>query len=45
MLLLFFSYNNTLCIYTEIEEVDVFRKVLHKQFIERLRAIFNINKT
>ena len=29
----------------EIEKVDVFRKVLNKQFIERLRAIFIINKT
>ena len=32
-------------IYIEIEKVDVFRKVLNKQFIERLRAIFIINKT
>ena len=32
-------------IYREIEKVDVFRKVLNKQFIERLRAIFIINKT
>ena len=29
----------------EIEKVDVFRKVLNKQFIERLRAISIINKT
>ena len=29
----------------EIEKVDVFRKVLNKQFIERLRALFIINKT
>ena len=29
----------------EIEKVDVFRKVLNKQFIERLRAICIINKT
>ena len=29
----------------EIEKVDVFCKVLNKQFIERLRAIFIINKT
>ena len=28
----------------EIEKVDVFRKVLNKQFVERLRAIFIINK-
>ena len=27
-------------IYIEIEKVDVFRKVLNKQLIERLRAIF-----
>ena len=32
-------------IYIEIEKVDVFRKVLNKQFIERLRALFIINKT
>ena len=32
-------------IFTEIEKVDVFRKVLNKQFIERLRAISIINKT
>ena len=31
--------------YIEIEKVDVFRKVLNKQFIERLRALFIINKT
>ena len=31
--------------YMEIEKVDVFRKVLNKQFIERLRAISIINKT
>ena len=31
--------------FLEIEKVDVFRKVLNKQFIERLRAIFIINKT
>ena len=29
-------------IYIEIEKVDVFRKVLNKQFIERLRALFII---
>ena len=29
----------------EIGKVDVFRKVLNKQFIERLRAISIINKT
>ena len=29
----------------EIEKVEVFRKVLKKQFIERLRAISIINKT
>ena len=28
-----------------MEKVDVFRKVLNKQFIERLRAISVINKT
>ena len=32
-------------IFIEIEKVDMFRKVLNKQFIERLRAIFIINKT
>ena len=32
-------------IYIEIEKVEVFRKVLNKQFIERLRAISIINKT
>ena len=31
--------------YVEIEKFDVFRKVLNKQFIERLRAISIINKT
>ena len=29
----------------EIEKVDVFRKVLNKQFIERLKTISIINKT
>ena len=29
----------------KIEKVDVFPKVLNKQFIERLKAIFIINKT
>ena len=29
----------------EIEKVDVFRKVLNKQFFEKLRAIFIVNKT
>ena len=29
----------------EIEKVDVFRKVLDKQFIEKLRAIFITNET
>ena len=32
-------------IYIEIEKVDVFCKVLNKQFIERLRAICIIKKT
>ena len=32
-------------IYIEIEKVDVFRKVLNKQFIERLRTVSIINKT
>ena len=32
-------------IHIESEKVDVFRKVLNKQFIERLKAIFIINKT
>ena len=31
-------------IHIEIEKVDVFRKVLNKQFIDRLRAIFITNK-
>ena len=35
----------TYCAYIEIEKVDVFCKVLNKQFIERLRAISIINKT
>ena len=34
-----------LCIYLKIKKVGVFRKVLNKQFIEKLRAIFIINKT
>ena len=29
----------------QIEKFDVFCKVLNKQFIEKLRAIFIINKT
>ena len=32
-------------IHIEIKKVDVFRKVLNKQFIDRLRSIFIINKT
>ena len=32
-----------ICIYIEIEKVDVFRKVLNKQFNERLKAISIIN--
>ena len=32
-------------VYIEIEKADVFHKVLNKQFIERLKAIFIINKT
>ena len=36
--------NKKIYIY-RIEKVDVFRKALNKQFIERLRAIFIINKT
>ena len=39
------GYVNNIIIELEIEKVDVFRKVLNKQFIERLRAIFIINKT
>ena len=31
--------------YLEIKKVNVFRKVLNKQFIERLRAISILNKT
>ena len=31
-------------IHIKIEKVDMFRKVLNKQFIEKLRAIFIINK-
>ena len=41
---LFQSHEN-IYIHSEIEKVDVFRKVLNKQFIERLRALFIINKT
>ena len=31
--------------YIQIEKVDMFRKLLNKQFIERLRAIFIVYKT
>ena len=38
-------HNAYIYVYIEIEKVDVFCKVLNKQFIERLRAISIINKT
>ena len=37
--------NTIFIFYLDIEKVDVFRKVLNKQFIERLGAISIINKT
>ena len=39
------AYIKYIGLYIEIEKVDMFRKVLNKQFIERLRAISIINKT